>query len=96
MQVSSAARIRPFWRRRVAARAEPHIFRYLNQLDLRHRRSGAGRSETRKQEINMFASFASKTLRSALLAILPCAFAAPAFAASPVTYVSATGTDAGA
>jgi hypothetical protein len=43
----------------------------------------------------MLASFASKTARSALLAILPCAFAAPAFAASPVTYVSATGTDAG-
>jgi nitrous oxidase accessory protein NosD len=40
---------------------------------------------------------ASKTtLRSVLLALLPCAFAAPAFALSPTTYVSATGTDSGA
>lgn len=39
----------------------------------------------------------SRSLRSALLgAVLPCAFAAPAFALSPITYVSATGTDAGA
>ncbi|BGE86223.1 MULTISPECIES: right-handed parallel beta-helix repeat-containing protein [Methylosinus] len=43
----------------------------------------------------MLASFASKNLRSALLAILPCAIAAPALAASPVTYVSASGSDSG-
>lgn len=39
----------------------------------------------------------SRSLRSVLLgAILPCAFAAPAFALSTFTYVSNTGTDAGA
>jgi nitrous oxidase accessory protein NosD len=39
---------------------------------------------------------ASKTLRSALLAILPCVAAAPAFALVPDTFVSSAGTDAGA
>lgn len=43
--------------------------------------------------------FTTRFLRSALLlaaAAAPCVFAAPAFALSPTTYVSATGTDAGA
>lgn len=39
----------------------------------------------------------SRALRSTLFAaVLPCAFAAPAFALSPITYVSNVGADAGA